>query len=83
MAKRLGASRIHVRGDSKIVVGIVNSLIYPRAVKSSLFNDSLFDLLSTFDSVEFTHVPRNRNKVADTLANEAITFDQKPPEEEE
>ena len=47
-------------GDSKIVVGIVNSLIYPRAVKSSLFNDSLFDLLSTFDSVEFTHVPRDR-----------------------
>ena len=44
-------------------------------MKSSLFYDSLFDLLSTFDSVEFTHVPRDRNRVADSLANEAITFD--------
>ena len=75
LAKKLGFRNINVVGDSKIVIGIINADMFPRSVTSTLFNDAIFDILETFNEVSISHVLRANNKVADALANEAITFE--------
>ena len=75
LPKKLGFRNINVVGDSKIVIGIINADMFPSSVTSTLFNDAIFDILETFNEVSISHVLRANNKVADALANEAITFE--------
>lgn len=67
-----GARRVEVRMDSEL---IVRQALGRYRVKSPglipLF-EKLTELRGRFDRVTFVHVPRERNKVADALANQAL-----------
>ena len=61
LLKKLGAKRIYVHGDSKLVIRQINveySAKYPRL--RACRNDSL-DLLKAFTKYDLTFVPRNQN----------------------
>lgn len=71
-AKKLDATVISFFLDSELVVRqlrgeykIKNSAIAPLAHKVLM-------LLKSFERVDFSHVPRQQNKIADRLVNEAI-----------
>ena len=71
-AGELGASRVDVRMDSKLVVEqmsgrwqIKNPGLRPLAATAA-------QLIKNFDEVGFTWIPRERNKAADALANKAM-----------
>lgn len=68
----LGGSVVRVFSDSKLVV---NQMIGEYAVKSSNIKhlyEKAKELESKFRKVEYQHVSRGENPIADDLANEAI-----------
>src|SRR5262245_42081190 len=71
-ALALGARRVEVRMDSEL---IVRQAIGRYRVKNPglvPLHNRLLALRSQFDEVVFRHVPREQNKVADALANQAL-----------
>ncbi len=71
-ALALGARRLEVRMDSEL---IVRQAIGRYRVKNPgliPLHRRLIDLRSRFDEVVFRHVPREQNKLADSLANAAL-----------
>lgn len=71
-AQEMGAKRVTIRADSKLVVEQMRGVfkikhpnIKPLAAKAAA-------LVRTFDSVTFEHVRREKNKKADALANLAM-----------
>ena len=71
-AKELGARRVRVRADSLLVVNqqkglwkVKNPVLRPLAEEAAR-------LARGFDRVTWEHVPRERNRHADTLANQAM-----------
>ena len=71
-AAEIGARTVHVRMDSKLVVEqmsgnwqVKNAALRPLARQASA-------LRAAFDGVTFEWIPRERNKRADRLANEAM-----------
>lgn len=71
-ARELGAKSVVIRADSELMVKQLNG---EYRVKNSgikpIFRE-VSALLSYFESWEAAHVPREQNKEADRLANEAI-----------
>ncbi|KAK3024375.1 hypothetical protein RJ639_043279 [Escallonia herrerae] len=74
MALELGIPSLIVSGDSKLVI---NQLLKEYEVKKEdlvpYFRYATI-LIDKFDSVELEHVPREENRMADALANLAITL---------
>jgi len=71
-AKKMEIRQVHVFMDSLLVV---NQMLGKFRVKNRdlwPIYESIKQLASTFDSVSFTHVPRELNKVADSAVNEAL-----------
>lgn len=71
-ASELGIRKLLVRCDSELIVRQMNGQY---KVKSPQLQDLYFSAIkavSSFDSVTFTHVPREENKEADKMANLAI-----------
>ena len=68
----VGITQLEVRSDSEL---LVKQLKGEYKVKNEglkpLYIDA-FSLAQHFDSVEFVHIPREENEVADALANEAM-----------
>jgi ribonuclease HI len=71
-AKELGARRVRVRADSLLVVNqqkglwkVKNAALRPLADEAAL-------LAREFEQVVWEHVPRERNRRADALANRAM-----------
>ncbi|WP_233345859.1 reverse transcriptase-like protein, partial [Saccharomonospora iraqiensis] len=71
-AAAVGASTVDVKMDSKLVVEqmcgrwkIKNAMLKPLALRAK-------ELASGFDTVRYEWIPRERNKHADRLANEAM-----------
>jgi len=71
-AKELGAQKVDYYLDSMLVVKqmsgeykIKNKDLWP-------IHQSIKDLSSEFDNVSFTHVRREKNKVADSIVNEVL-----------
>lgn len=72
-AKRLGITdEIEIRMDSELIVKQMRGeyRVKEPALKSQYA--AAQDLIDSFSSVTFTHVPREQNKEADRLVNEAI-----------
>ena len=65
---------LYIRGDSQIVINQLDGLYKVRSPKIVSYNMAcvlkLQQVNKTF--VKYTHVIRNRNRVADALANDAI-----------
>ena len=71
-AKKLGVTEVEVRLDSELVCKQINGQY---KLKNPDFQDSfikIFNLRQSFKKIIFKHVPREQNKLADKLVNEAI-----------
>lgn len=71
-ARRLGADQVVVRMDSKLVVEQMTGRWKVKHPAMAELHQQARVLASTFDSVRFTWIPREQNKHADRLANEAM-----------
>lgn len=71
-AKQLGAKRVHVFMDSLLVINQMKGLF---KVKNPNLQDvyrTIKDLQREFEKVEFSHVPRELNKLADAEVNRIL-----------
>jgi len=71
-ARRLGAAEVTVRMDSKLVVEQMSGRWKVKHPGMAELHQQARALASTFESVSFTWIPREQNKHADRLANEAM-----------
>lgn len=71
-ARRLGAAQVAVRMDSKLVVEQMTGRWKVKHPGMAELHQQARALASTFESVSFTWIPREQNKHADRLANEAM-----------
>ncbi len=70
--KKLGAKVVQVFSDSELVVRQLNGEYQVKDPKLRVLYDQVRALRSAFERVSFQHVPREKNKHADALANEAV-----------
>jgi probable phosphoglycerate mutase len=71
-AAELGARRVRVRADSKLVIEQMKGAWKVRQAHLMPLRDEAKRLAGGFDQVSYEHVPRERNKLADALANKAM-----------
>jgi len=71
-AAGLGASQVDIRSDSELVVRQLNGQYRVKKVSLSPLYLEVSRLLSRFQGVTITWVPREQNKEADALANAAL-----------
>ena len=69
---KLGAAHIDIRMDSELVVRQVQGSYKTRNVKLKPLFHQVKQLLTRFESFTITHIPREQNRIADALANQAI-----------
>lgn len=71
-AQELGVTRLMCYLDSELVVRQIGGVYRVRDADLLPLYEQVCGLISEFEKVEFTHVPREKNKKADKLVNEAI-----------
>ncbi len=71
-AARLGAERIDIRSDSQLMVEQIAGRYKVRNPNIRPLYDEATRLLAAFKSYGIRHIPREQNKEADALANEAL-----------
>ncbi len=78
-AQKEGVKDLMCYLDSELVVKQVRGEYRVKNEDLRMFLVQIRDLLSSFDSITFQHVPRAKNKIADGLVNEALDEAQKNP----
>lgn len=63
--------------DSELVVKQLNGIYKVKDEKMKMYNDKIQVLKKEFKSITFNNVPREKNKVADKLVNEALDEEEK------
>lgn len=71
-AVQLGAAQVEIRSDSELVVRQLNGRYRVKKATLRLLYQQVISLLSHFRGVTITHVPREQNTEADSLANAAL-----------
>ncbi len=71
-ATKKGASEVEVRSDSELLVKQLNGQYKVMAANLHTLFQKAKKLLEGFSSYEVRHVPRENNKLADALCNEAL-----------
>jgi single stranded DNA-binding protein len=71
-AKALGARRVHVRADSKLVIQQLNRTYKVNSAALVPLHTAALQLAKGFEAVSFEHVSRDDNQAADRLANQAM-----------
>jgi ribonuclease HI len=71
-AKELGARRVSVRADSKLVIEQVVGRWRVKQAHLQPLHRQARALLESFDEVDLAHVPRGQNVEADALVNAAL-----------
>lgn len=71
-AHKRGARVVHVYMDSMLVVNQIKGIFKVRNRDLAPVNLGIKQYLSNFERVEFTHVPRELNKLADAMVNEVL-----------
>lgn len=71
-AIELGFKSVQFISDSLMVVNQLSGLMKPKNQDILPIFNSIQGLLENFESVSFTHVPREENRLADSEANHAI-----------
>ncbi|HEY3306438.1 MAG TPA: ribonuclease HI family protein [Candidatus Binatia bacterium] len=69
---RLGGKRLRVESDSELLVRQLNGVYRVKDEKLSRLHQEAQALLRQLDSYRIIHVRREKNRVADRLANQAI-----------
>lgn len=72
-ALALGASRLELRMDSELVVRQMSGRYRVRNPRLARLHTRVLALRQRFDEVVVRHVPRAENRIADSLANQALT----------
>jgi ribonuclease HI len=73
----LGAQTVHVYMDSLLVVSQMNGIFKIKNRELWPIHQSIKDIISKFNKVSFTHVPREMNKLADSQVNEILDAQEK------
>jgi ribonuclease HI len=71
-AKELGARRVSVRADSKLVIEQVAGRWRVKQAHLQPLHRQARELLESFEQVDLAHVPRGQNVEADALVNAAL-----------
>ena len=71
-AIELGIKSAQFISDSLMIINQLNGIMKPKNADIIPTFNTIEDLLKNFDSVSFTHVPREENMIADEEANKAI-----------
>jgi len=71
-AKRLGKKSLHIFTDSELVERQIKGIYRVRDLDLKALHRAVLQNLKTFSSVEIESIPREENREADRLANEAI-----------
>ncbi|MGZ3606170.1 MAG: ribonuclease HI family protein, partial [Thermodesulfobacteriota bacterium] len=71
-AKRLGGKTLHIFTDSELVERQIKGVYRVRDSNLKALHRTVQENLKAFSSVEIESIPREENKEADRLANEAI-----------
>jgi ribonuclease HI len=71
-AAELGASRVVLRSDSKLLIEQLGGNYRVRAAHLQDLHRAVLDLGVAFQELTFEHVPRERNREADRLANAGV-----------
>jgi single stranded DNA-binding protein len=71
-AKALGARRVHVRADSKLVIQQLKRTYKVNSAALVPLHTAALQLAEGFEAVSFEHVSRDDNQAADRLANQAM-----------
>ncbi len=71
-ALELGAEEVNCYLDSELVVCQLNREYKVKNKDLAPLFLSIYNLSLSFKKITFTHIPRERNKLADQLANEAM-----------
>ena len=74
LLKRLGATIIHVYGDSDLVIRQVNGEYNTNHPRLRAYQNDVMDLLKTFEESKVIFFPRKRNIAAQNLAFAARTY---------
>ena len=67
-----GPREVRVFSDSRLVVEQMRGWIRVRSSQLRRLHQKAYDLTTRFERVTFTHIPRERNQLADAIADEAI-----------
>ena len=65
-------SEVEVRADSELVIKQLNGVYRLSDPKIQQFFIEIWNLKFDFESIKFKHIPREKNKEADRLVNEAL-----------
>lgn len=71
-AHDLGAERVQVFSDSELVINQLKGIYQIKDEKLKTLYHQAVKLSGTFKEITYQHVPREKNKIADRLANEAV-----------
>lgn len=71
-AVKMKARTVHIFMDSMLVVNQMKGIYKVRNRDLLPIHDAIKALTTQFQYVEFTHVPRERNKLADAVVNETL-----------
>lgn len=75
MAIELQVNKLLVRSDSQLLVKQMQGHYKVKDEKIKALYHKVQTLLKSFKAIEFCHIPRTENKLADQLANEALDED--------
>ncbi len=71
-ALRRGIRSLKVYMDSMLVVNQMRGVYKVKNADLKAINQSVMSLVAQFESITFTHVPRERNRKADAIVNEIL-----------
>lgn len=70
--RKMGVREVHAYLDSLLVVNQMKGIFKIKNRDLWPIHDTIKKLVATFDKVEFSHVPRELNKLADAEVNKAL-----------
>jgi ribonuclease HI len=71
-AAELGARRVHLRSDSQLLIEQLSGRYKVKAAHLRPLYQDVVTAMAGFDAVTLEHVPRERNREADRLANAGV-----------
>jgi ribonuclease HI len=71
-AKALGAREVHLRSDSQLLINQLTGVYRVKTPHLQPLHRRVRTLAASFETIRYEHVPRERNKEADRLANAGV-----------
>ncbi len=70
--QKRGAKEVHLVMDSELVIRQLQGIYKVKDAELKVLHKKIKDILATFSKVQFSSVLREKNKLADELANQAM-----------